>query len=248
MDIWMKKSPAEINDFSMDFAERHEQIPDYIDKIKPVYHKAIIEVVKGAEKMYLDGIRLIDIIDCQLLNELGYYRGYGFCYEAAALGMFILKNNPTARLVIGTAVYDHRLGKRCDHAWVEFEVGNEHFVFDQTWFPDDYCIPRIVHVDVSKSIVLFTCSFDQFWEYETSQNFYKLCHVRKTSYILPWLWAYRTSKKDFSFSSMKTAEKVHRSKYRPTGKRGHFDYFNNLVCEGAGQYITPPEDLLCITT
>lgn len=211
--------------FSRDFEERRHQIPDYIRKIEPIFGDAILSVAAGAEKLYLDGVNLYDVITHDFLAQLGSVVGHGLCYEAAALAMMILQKNPTARLVQGTGKYRANTEERTDHAWVEFEEQGVPFVVDFAWFGEEFCIPRIVHVDVVKSVVYHTCSYQHFWQMALSRQLYKICHDKKTSHILPWLYFYRSSEHEYGLGLENASEIVCRTKFAPTGEKEQYMYF-----------------------
>ena len=48
--------------FSSDFEERSEQIPDYVEEIKDAFDDAIMRVVDAADRLYLDGVSIFDVV------------------------------------------------------------------------------------------------------------------------------------------------------------------------------------------
>lgn len=232
--------------FSSDFEERHEQIPDYIEEIQDEFNNAFMRVATAADELYLDNVKIFDVISHQFLVEMYDILGYGLCYEAAALAMMLLKDNPTARLVLGTAENRHETHERCDHAWVEFEENRVPFAVDFAWFENEFCIPRIVHVDICRSIIYHTYSYKEFWQMSLSKKLYALIHERKTSYILPWLYLYRTEGGSYALDLEELAKKISRSDITPTGEYRQYMYFWDHIAERFAGFI--PAELKYVTT
>ena len=212
--------------FSDDFEERHYQIPEYLTEINTQFEDAIMQVATAADKLYLDGVSIFDIVRHQFLVELHDFTQYGLCYEAAAVAMLLLKDNPTARLVLGTGEYCHSTRERCDHAWVEFEEDNVPFVVDFAWFEHEFAVPRIVHVDICKSVVYRTYDYRRFWQMAMSQKLYALCHDPKTSFVLPWLFFYRSERGRHALELENLSESICcYSNVAPTGENRQFMYY-----------------------
>lgn len=222
--------------FSSDPVERHFQIIDYVDKITPTFCQAIYKVSSAAENLYLDGIKISDVIQQKFLVQLGKEAGHGLCYEAAALAMLLLKDNPTARFLQGTAKRSES-GERTDHAWVEFEENGVPFAVDLTWFDKEFCLPRIVHVDICESLVYFTCDYQRFWQMSMSQKLYSLCHNKKTSFVAPWLFSYRSKKNEYGLELANLSESLCHSKFAPTGEKGQFMYFMEHILDNCPNYF-----------
>ena len=215
--------------FSRDFEERHYQIPEYLTEINTQFGKAIMRVATAAEKLYIDGVNIFDIVKHRFLVDMYNFTKYGLCYEAAAIAMMLLKGNSTARLVLGTGEYRHITHERCNHAWVEFEEDGVPFAIDFAWFDSEFCIPRIVHVDACKSIVYRTYDYNYFWQMPISQRLYRLCHDRKTSYIMPWLSLYRSIRREYyDLSLVQLSKCACCSDFAPTGEYRQFMYFLDL--------------------
>ena len=60
---------------------------------------------------------------------------------------------------------------------------------------------------------------------DMSQKLYKLCHDRKTSYILPWLISYRSRGGVYNLEMTNWSQRVCKSDYAPTGEKDHFMYY-----------------------
>lgn len=221
---------------SGDPVERHFQIIDYVNRIAPTFCEAINRLQLAAGDLYLDGIKISDVVQQKFLTQLGREAKHGLCYEAAALAMLLLKNNPTARLIQGTAKYSEN-GERTDHAWVEFEENGVPFAIDLTWFDEEICLPQIVHVDVCESLVYFTCNYQQFWQMSMSQKLYRLCHNKKTSFVTPWLFSYRSRQHEYGLELANLSENICRSKFAPTGEKDQFMYFMEHILDNCPDYF-----------
>lgn len=233
-------------DFSRDFEERHYQIPEYLTEINTQFNNALMRVVTAADELYLDGISVFDVVQHNFLPELYNITGYGLCYESAAIAMMLLKDVPSARLMLGTGECKHSTHERTDHAWVEFEEDRIPFVVDFAWFEHTFCVPRIVQVDINKTIVYHTYTYEQFWQLSLSKKLYALCHNPKTSYVLPWLFLYRSRRKKYAFCFEESAEIICRSKVAPTGEYRQFMYFLDSIMEEAPAHI--PAELRYVAT
>ena len=220
--------------FSQDFEERHYQIPDYLHEIDQQFGNAICQVAYASDELFLDGVKLFDVVKHRFFRDIYEECGYGQCYEAAALAMFCLRKNRTARLIQGTGECRHSTKERCDHAWVEFFEDGVPFVADFAWFEDEFCIPRIVHVDIAKSLAYYTLSYDDFWNNEFTRELFRLMHEKKTSNIYPWLFFYRSPKNEFGLPILKKLSKglMQSEKFRPTGEEKQYLYFHEQVFDG----------------
>ena len=210
------------------------------------FERAVYRVTHAADQLYLDGISIYDVVEHQFLVQLHDFSGYGFCYEAAALAMFLLKDNKTARLVQGTAECHPSTHERCDHAWVEFEEGGVPFAIDFTWFEEEFCLPRYYHVDIVKSLVYHTCSYTQFWQMPLSKTLYALVHERKSSYIMPWLFLYRSPKGEYGLPLADLSSRIcFNDKFCPTGKEKQYMYFTELILRKQPSFL--PAELKYVT-
>lgn len=223
--------------FSDDYKERQKQILNYVEKIEPQFGNAIMRVATAADNLYLDNVKVFDVIKHCFLVEMSKFAGHGLCYEAAVIAMMLLKNNSTAKLVLGTAENCYKNHGRCKHAWVEFEENGVPFAIDFAWFSEELCIPRIVHVNVCKSIIYHMYSYTEFWQMDLSKKLYALCHDRKTSYVLPWLFMYRSGE-DKGFLN-ELSKNVCNCESAPTGEYGQFMYFWDFFMDKKG--FTPME-------
>lgn len=173
-----------------------EQILRYLSLRGGAIHQVYGEFYCRVERFYLDGFKLIDVLDQELFLELSGLLG-GQCYEAAALAMLVLRENPTARLVYGTAVNSPDTGGRCDHAWVEFTAHGLPFVVDWTWFPDDVCLPRLIHQDSRQPIAISSISYQEFWASAFTRRLHQNLQDAGHSYAYPWLIFWRTAESEY---------------------------------------------------
>ncbi len=225
-----------------DYQERHQLISEYLDEIDEAFKKAVFQVASAADRIYVDGVSVFDLfIRHHLLNDLGKYMEVGLCHEAAVIAMFCLKDNPTARLMTGRAECDPFGGRRCDHAWVEFFVDGVSFTIDPTWYYGTACLPSLIHVDQVKSLVVNSLSYQEFWGLEFSRLLYALAHTKKTSYVLPWMFFYRSQEGEYDFPLLENGEAVTRlghveplsyATFCPTGEKDQFHLFFDKITRG----------------
>ncbi|MBQ9020227.1 hypothetical protein IJ096_02810 [Candidatus Saccharibacteria bacterium] len=211
----------------MDPEQRNLFLDNYLDMTMDEQVEAEYILRGKAKSLYLEGINLYDILDNNLLNILGSFLGYGQCYESAALAMYLLKDNPTAYLVCGTGSFNPSTGKRCPHAWVEFYYKGVPLVIDLAWFGDDsISIPRIIHVELAKSLVVKRMSYAEFWSMSFNQKIFQLMHCQKTSYILPWLLFHRSPGAQFEYPLHVLLPSLMKDeKYAPSGEPRQFMHF-----------------------
>lgn len=198
------------------------------------------ELFSTAEKFYLDGMNLIDVLDQEILLELGKLIG-GQCYEAAALAMLVLRGNPTARLVYGTAENSPKTGERCDHSWAEFTAHGVPFVVDWTWFSDEICLPRIVHHDMRKTAIISTINYYDFWSNATARKLHQVMQDAGHSYVYPWLISWRTAENQYRPELLKRFAQIGVANSKALRGRYHdYWYFFDLLLRDQ-RFIRVPE-------
>lgn len=139
--------------------------------------------------LYLCGRPVKQVLENRFFDCLNHHVRCGMCYPQSALAMFMLHDDPTARLVQGWA-RGLREDKVVRHAWVECQRDGAWYVIDLSWIPlelvpiprDWYCSGKIVEAEP-----LWICNSQGFWQESFNQQNYELCQSPQTSWILPQL-------------------------------------------------------------
>lgn len=151
--------------------------------------------------VFLEGVEFSALADNDILHALGVQRGYGYCYEIAAMAMFALANNHTARLVHGL------INDEDPHAWVEFydDSSDAALVLSPTYFRN-IIVPAQIYLaeDDWKIEEIWSCNFDDFWDFPLAKELYALTESPETSKgLLGRLEVFRPdSDKDFGFKTL----------------------------------------------
>lgn len=163
---------------------------DIILVLKNIKMKTGIAVAESigesAQKLYLCGFSLDKYIVTDAFIRLGGWLNNGHCWVTAALGMFLLRHNDTAKLCKGICQRHNRNGGGSSiHYWVEFDAENRHYVLDLCWI-GGFCDRKTYYKDL-KPDVKWTCTYDEFWSIQASNRLYESMHGQKTSYVFDLL-------------------------------------------------------------
>lgn len=130
------------------------------------------------EGIFLNGFEFSDLVEKDTLYTLGEERGYGLCYEVAALSMFALADNHSAKLIHGI------INDKDPHAWVEFydDCCDSPLVLSPTYLRN-IVIPAPIFLaeDDWEIKPIWTCNFQDFWDYPESEDLYALTEFPDTS-------------------------------------------------------------------
>jgi len=140
-------------------------------------------------KLYLCGEPVDKVLGKRFFDSLNYYVKCGLCYGQAALAMFLLKDNPSARLVQGWGI-GTRDQERHRHAWAECEYNGAWCVVDFAWIPWE-CVPmpKEMYYELTAAEPLWVCESREFWRDSYNRLNFERCQDPKTSWILPQLMA-----------------------------------------------------------
>lgn len=137
--------------------------------------------------LYLCGEPISRVLEGQFFDCLVCYVKCGLCYAQTALAMFLLRDEPSARLVQGWAKGMYK-NERCRHAWVECERDGAWHVVDFAWLPWDCVpVPRGAYYELIAAEPLWTCESQEFWQDSYNLLNYACCQKPATSWILPQL-------------------------------------------------------------
>lgn len=139
--------------------------------------------------LYLCGEPIKKVLENQFFVCLSCYIGCGLCYAQAAIAMFLLRDNPSARIVQGWA-----RGLRNDevvrHSWVECQYHNAWYVIDFAWLQVKHLpVPKewYYNMRMTEAKPTWICQNRKFWRDSYNQlNFERLSRP-ETSWILPQL-------------------------------------------------------------
>ncbi|MBR3332095.1 hypothetical protein IKG28_00450 [Candidatus Saccharibacteria bacterium] len=146
------------------------------DEKDEAFYAYFMEVINSASKLYLEGVPFTELILNKKLWNFQQEDGVGACYQLSAFGMFMLKDNPTAKICRGE--YSGKEFKNIRHSWVEFQVpGDGIYVIDFAWMHPGFCNINDYHNHIHDGggtlITSWICSSERFWSYKKSSEIYK---------------------------------------------------------------------------
>lgn len=150
-------------------------------------------IEKEMQSIYFCGYRLDQCFEHELFRKLTDYAESGFCYELAAIAMFLLKDFPLSKLVHGTATLGDESGH---HAIVKFSHGHEDFVLDLAWFGPQPIPESVYNQAVNFRDPDFEASYTVFWDDAPSRIMFQYLRAKELSHLLQELAYYRPSEAD----------------------------------------------------
>lgn len=135
-------------------------------------------VLDQLSQIYFCSYSVRDIFLLRFIQRYSKYLDYGFCGPTAGVAMLALKSNSTARYVY--AYVDDRTYRHC---WVEFCYHGTWYVIDACWIWPFLC-PRRKYYRSLKPEIIKTCSYEEFWQWPISHQFYEKMRHPETSWLL----------------------------------------------------------------
>lgn len=153
------------------------------------YH-ACVYVMRVANRHYLCGYSLAQMINAEFMNRFGNFNHEGFCYTFSAVMMLILKDTKTARIVRGDMA--DQSGK---HSWVEFKRFGLWWVVDPCWLSCPV-VSRCWYYHEMRPQVLVNYSHREIWNDPAAEVFYQHLLKPESSRIFVNLyWHYTPDRK-----------------------------------------------------
>lgn len=156
------------------------------------WQELLADVVKTSKERYLCGYSLHELFEQSAIARLALLAGHNFCYELAALAMFTVPNNHTARIISGSAEVKCEDGSFYDvddHYVVELDHSGQTYILDFAWAAG-VPIPIDAYCDVIDFAPRGTIHNLLFWTRREVWKFLECSMLPDTSNILVELRQY----------------------------------------------------------
>ncbi len=155
-------------------------------KIRNGYtHELSERLMSQMHRTYFCGYPTSEVYLDDFFQRYQSFVGHGFCWAVAALTMLCLRHEPTARIV-DAFVRDKR-GQVYAHAWVEFRYHGMWWIVDPCWCTP-FMVPRWRSLRLRHVEIRDICTYERFWNYPISREFYAKLRNPETSYLFREIW------------------------------------------------------------
>ncbi len=152
-------------------------------KIREAGAPVLRSIETKAKRLYLCGFSLDKYIDTCAFIRFGHWLDNGYCWVTAAIGMYLLIDNPSSKLCKGYCY--NKLGKKSIHYWVEFQDQGWHWVLDLCWVGGLAAYEQFRRSYMPKKT--WTCSYEDFWKIQITNRVFESMHHPDSSYVLDYL-------------------------------------------------------------